>query len=169
LIIFQWGIWIFKNPSQIFSSSSLIIFQWGIWIVIASNQRGGLLPLDYLPMRNLNKSSLNWSLSAFVLDYLPMRNLNWATWYSLMHNQLSWLSSNEEFELSALPATDALAIFLIIFQWGIWIYFQLQALKHLLWLDYLPMRNLNLVEEGKLTGPLVLIIFQWGIWISPKI
>jgi len=142
LIIFQWGIWI--SLSIFFS-----LFFWYPWL--SSNE-------EFECPRPDNKET------AGALDYLPMRNLNLCFDYLTFSDSQTWLSSNEEFELDTCTGLTFSEIAWLSsneeFEFGMWT----QTVIRLL-LDYLPMRNLNLLFEYPTFSDSHLIIFQWGIWI----
>ena len=170
------------------SSVILIIFQWGIWIHKSplENKRGA--ELDYLPMRNLNPNGLitQWESISLII-------FQWGIWiFSFIFTyvqRLFLIIFQWGIWICQLFSIIFIRSFLIIFQWGIWIPLNEVLSPVFGFLDYLPMRNLNLNNLRFLYGhqaldylPMrnlnrvlpkksvlfssYLIIFQWGIWIG---
>jgi len=157
----------------------LIIFQWGIWILGYAQVVTGWHPLDYLPMRNLNKITLDpsgstsyaliifqwgiwiWQTLEHCVRHMHLIIFQWGIWIAIDEisgkiDEITWLSSNEEFESMSKLAASMRNAGLIIFQWGIWICGWYEWKNGRYCLDYLPMRNLNIAwsEEDDTTGEL---------------
>jgi len=182
LIIFQWGIWMYKYLRKTWSSSTwlssneefefatfgfditdntlLIIFQWGIWIKRRKNTKINETALDYLPMRNLN--IVLWAGTALTFLTWLSSNEEFESKTKITYDSkgLAWLSSNEEFEFINLTIGDVLITILDYLPMrNLNLRYEKSFSETKLFLDYLPMRNLNITTK-------VILILTALTWLS---